>query len=101
MMFLPKSEKSDIDDPWSLPPKHDVGAAIGRLKSSSDPQKPRPAVVFTLQAPIMFLTMSVMTFLTGVCAAVYSPLAQHVAWDKDAKVNRLRNDISDDVGQLT
>ena len=45
--------------------------------------------IFMLQAPIMLLTFSVMTFLAGLCSVVFSPLGQDPGWNSNAKV-RLR-----------
>lgn len=87
MMVLPKSDSPEVDDSWTLPPKQDLEASIGRLRSSVDPHELKLAVEFTLQTPIMFLSLSVITFLAGVCATVYSPLSQNVAWTPQAKVS--------------
>ena len=43
--------------------------------------------LFALQAPIMLLTFSVMTFLAGLCSVVFSPLAHHLTWDSEAKAS--------------
>ena len=48
--------------------------------------RPRAAAVFALQAPLMLLTLSVMAFLAGLWAIVFSPLRAHLAWDDSAKV---------------
>ena len=45
--------------------------------------------LFALQAPIMLLTFSVMTFLAGLCSVVFSPLAHHLTWDSEAKASLL------------
>lgn len=54
------------------------------------PSRPNTFLVFALQAPIMLLTLSVLSFLVGLCSVVFAPLANHLAWDDNAKVN---NDI--------
>ena len=45
--------------------------------------------LFALQAPMMLLTLSVMTFLAGLCSVIFSPLAHHLAWNSEAKVSLL------------
>ena len=47
--------------------------------------KPRTRLIFMLQAPIMLLTFSVMTFLAGLCSVVFSPLGMDLRWDSNAK----------------
>lgn len=51
--------------------------------------KPRTRFIFMLQAPIMLLTFSVMTYLAGLCSVVFSPLGMDLHWDSNAK-NRPR-----------
>ena len=49
--------------------------------------RPNTFLVFALQAPIMLLTLSVLSFLVGLCSVVFAPLANHLAWDDNAKVS--------------
>jgi hypothetical protein len=35
----------------------------------------------------MLLTFSVLAFLAGMCSTIFSPLAQKLAWDDDAKIS--------------
>ena len=48
--------------------------------------KLRTSFIFMLQAPIMLLTFSVMTFLAGLCSVIFSPIGKDLRWDDDAKV---------------
>ena len=45
--------------------------------------------VFALQAPMMLLTLSVISFLAGLCSVIFSPLAHHLTWNSEAKVSLL------------
>lgn len=56
-------------------------------KLQSGDGEPKARYLFALQAPIMLLTFSVMAFLAGLCAVVYSPLATRLVWDENAKVS--------------
>ena len=47
--------------------------------------------IYVLQTPLMLLVFSVLIFVAGLCATVFSPLAYELAWDDDAKV---RDDTS-------
>lgn len=51
-------------------------------------RRPNTFLVFALQAPIMLLTLSVMTFLVGLCSVIFAPLANQHGWDDNAKVCR-------------
>ena len=103
LLALPKADVESDEDPivgangsvvWS--PRADAhqrqqGAAAiqKRLTKQADGRgavELRARFVFMLQAPIMMLMFSVMTFLAGLCSVVYSPLAQNLQWNDDAKV---------------
>ena len=43
--------------------------------------------VYVLQAPLMLLGFSVLTFVAGLCCVVFSPLGRGVIWGDDAKVS--------------
>ena len=43
-------------------------------------------MLFTSQAPIMFLSYAVLSFLAGLCSVVISPLARDPDWNYHAKV---------------
>lgn len=45
--------------------------------------------LFALQAPIMLLMLSVMTFLAGLCSVIFSPLAHDLAWNANAKMSAI------------
>ena len=61
-------------------------AVIRRLRDTCYDDRPNTFLVFALQAPIMLLTGSVMTFLAGLASVVFSPLAKQLVWDENAKV---------------
>lgn len=46
-------------------------------------------MLFVWQVPIMFLGYSVLTFLTGYCSVIFSPLTEQIGWNADAKVSYL------------
>ncbi|OQU99756.1 hypothetical protein CLAIMM_05343 [Cladophialophora immunda] len=50
------------------------------------PEDLKVGFVFSLQAPIMLLTFSTMTFLAGLCSVVFSPLARDLRWNDEAKI---------------
>ncbi|KAI4172171.1 MAG: hypothetical protein LQ343_003731 [Gyalolechia ehrenbergii] len=59
---------------------------VKRLTTTKYDDRPNPILVFALQAPIMLLTLSVMSFLTGSSAVVFAPLANRTGWGDDAKI---------------
>ena len=61
-------------------------AVLERLCTTGDSDYPNKLHIFALQAPIMFLSGSVVFFLAGLCSVVFAPLAQNLAWDGNAKV---------------
>ena len=66
--------------------KQYLQAVVKRLRDTRHDDRPNVFLVFALQAPIMLLTLSVMAFLAGLCSVVFAPLANHLAWDDNAKV---------------
>lgn len=56
---------------------------------------PNTILVFVMQAPEMFLTGSVVTFLGGLCSVVFAPLAHQTVWDDNAKVCSARSNTLD------
>lgn len=66
----------------------DISAFVGRVQKSDGHGGTtfKAKYIFALQAPIMLLTLSVLAFLSGTCSVIYSPLAQKLAWDDDAKI---------------
>ena len=63
-----------------------VDDLMERLRSTTRPGRLKTRYLFTLQAPLLLLTFSVMTFLGGLCSLVYSPLSRTLKWDDQAKV---------------
>ena len=68
----------------------DLSAFLDRVQRARD-GKLKAKYLFALQAPIMLLTLSVLTFLAGLCSTIFSPLAVKLMWDDDAKVSRARH----------
>ncbi|MCJ1460343.1 hypothetical protein MMC28_010723 [Mycoblastus sanguinarius] len=66
--------------------KQYLQAVVKRLRDTRHDDRPNVFLVFALQAPIMLLTLSVMAFLAGLCSVVFAPLANHLAWDDNAKI---------------
>jgi hypothetical protein len=78
-----------------LPQKEDIGqlstVQITLMKERLTEQacdEPRPSrfMLFVWQAPMMFLSYSVVLFLAGFGSIVFSPLAQDQAWNDALKV---------------
>ncbi len=65
----------------------DVSVFVQRVQKSSGRGTLRAKYIFALQAPIMLLTFSVLAFLAGMCSIIFSPLAQQLEWNSDAKVS--------------
>lgn len=59
---------------------------VERLQTTRRGDRPNSFLVFALQAPLMLLTLSVITFLAGLCAVVFAPLASKPEWGNNAKV---------------
>lgn len=66
----------------------DMSMFIHKVQKSSGHGTLKAKYIFALQAPIMLLTVSVLAFLAGMCSTIFSPLAQNLAWNSDAKVSR-------------
>jgi hypothetical protein len=60
-----------------------------RFQASRDENLPSLRMLFVWQVPIMFLGYSVLTFLTGYCSVIFSPLTEQTGWNADAKVSYL------------
>ncbi|KPI39938.1 uncharacterized protein AB675_11377 [Cyphellophora attinorum] len=83
LWILPRVDASPSNSDAGKKRREELVSFIARL--SNDEGGPKSKYVFALQTPIMLLTFSVMAFLAGLCAVVYSPLAARLAWDDDAK----------------
>jgi hypothetical protein len=84
LWILPRVDASPSNSDAGKKRSEELVSFIARL--SSDEGRPKSKYVFALQTPIMLLTLSVLAFLAGLCAVVYSPLASRLAWDDNAKV---------------
>lgn len=56
-------------------------------ESPGGQEKPRRIMLHVWQVPTECLSYSISTFLVGLMSHVYSPVAQKMAWDSDAKVS--------------
>lgn len=77
MLLLPEGESEQLS----------TGVIDGiryRLRDKNGKVKRR--YIYALQAPLMLLMLSVMTFLAGLCSVIFSPLARNLTWNADAKV---------------
>ncbi|KAL8936592.1 MAG: hypothetical protein Q9216_004853 [Gyalolechia sp. 2 TL-2023] len=63
-----------------------LNTVVKRLTTTKHNDRPNPILVFALQAPLMLLTLSVMSFLTGLSAVVFAPLANQKGWGNDANI---------------
>ena len=63
-----------------------LNEVVSRLCNTRRDDRPNHLQVFALQAPIMLLSMAVLSFLAGLCSVIFAPLAKRLAWDDDAKV---------------
>jgi hypothetical protein len=88
LWILPKPIHGDfVDDREKRLRVESLGNLVRRLQRRSDGAGLKTKYIFALQAPIMLLTFSAMTFLAGVCSVVYSPLAKRLAWNDESKVS--------------
>ena len=65
-------------------------ASIRERLISQDPggqNKPRRIMLHVWQVPTECLSYSISTFLVGLMSHIYSPVAQKMAWNSDAKVS--------------
>lgn len=89
LWILPRLDLGTLSD---VREKHrrieDLSAFVHRVqKTNGRSGTLKPKYIFALQAPIMLLTLSVLAFLAGMCSTIYSPLAQRLAWNDDAKIS--------------
>lgn len=86
LWILPRVDLAAAKSDAEKKTRQQLVSFISRLQD--DEGGPKTKYVFALQTPIMLLTFSVMAFLAGLCAVVYSPLAANLAWDANAKVSQ-------------
>jgi hypothetical protein len=89
LLLLPKAEEDVTQSPSDMQKRQENFAKIKARLTRSDRDSHsqlRLGAIFTLQAPIMLMTFSVMTFLSGLLSVVFSPVAREPRWDGDAKV---------------
>ena len=89
-MLLPDFDTNKSPDHRASMSSENIAKAqkfIEKMRHTSGTgSRPKYGVVFALQCPIMFLALSVWTFLAGLCTVVAGPFARMYAWGDEAKV---------------
>ena len=67
--------------------KQYLQAIVDRLRKTRRDHRPNRLQVLALQAPFMILSLAAVTFMAGLFAVVFAPLAKQLLWDDDAKVS--------------
>ena len=60
-------------------------AIVVRLRDTYK-ERPNTFQIFALQAPMMLLMLSVVSFLAGLCSVILAPLAKNLEWGDNSKV---------------
>lgn len=90
IIFALVSVVSGAQQQWALPAEKSLKAGsveseqIKRLLKDH-----KTGLVFALQCPLMFFAYSVVTFLSGIYAVIFSPLARNGSWGDDTKIATL------------